>query len=193
MLADLEPGSVDAVITDPPYPREYLPLYSDLAEHAAKWLRPGGLLAVMSGQSYLPEVHARLSEHLAYLWEIAYETPGNQQAQVFQRHVITCWKPVLIYRNGAGPLPEWFRDVVTSDGRARRLHHWEQSEAGMASLVERLTVPGELIVDPFAASGTTGAVALALGRRFTGCEISQVDYQIAVARLAWAREEGTGQ
>jgi hypothetical protein len=32
---DLAPGSIDCIITDPPYPAEFLPLYSDLAERAA--------------------------------------------------------------------------------------------------------------------------------------------------------------
>ncbi len=33
--------SVDVIITDPPYPHEYLPLYDSLAAGAARWLRPG--------------------------------------------------------------------------------------------------------------------------------------------------------
>jgi 16S rRNA G966 N2-methylase RsmD len=63
-LSDLVPGSVDVVLTDPPYPAEFLPLWSDLGEHAAKWLKPGGVLAAMSGQIHLPEVMRRLCEHL---------------------------------------------------------------------------------------------------------------------------------
>lgn len=184
-LSDLIPGSVDAVITDPPYPREFLPLWSDLAEHAGKWLKPGGILAAMSGQIHLHDVIGRLGEHLDYWWTLAYLTPGGQAVQVFPRRVNTFWKPVLIYRNGDGPQPEWFGDVAKSDvnDNDKRLHHWGQSESGMADLVKRLTRPGELIVDPFMGGGTTGVVALELGRRFTGCEISAVDYQTAAGRL----------
>jgi len=191
-LSDLIPGSVDAVITDPPYPREYLPLWSDLGEHAAKWLKPGGILAAMSGQTHLPEVIMRLGEHLDYHWTVAYLTPGGQAVQVFPRNVNTFWKPVLIYRNGDGPKPEWFGDVTRSDvndndnrrqvgGGDRR---WAQSESGMADLIRRLTRPGELIVDPFMGAGTTGVAALALKRRFTGCEISAVDHATAAGRLS---------
>ena len=40
-LADrLEPGSIDCIITDPPYPHEFLPVYADLAHTAAKVLKP---------------------------------------------------------------------------------------------------------------------------------------------------------
>ena len=185
-LSDLVPGSVDAVITDPPYPREFLPLWSDLGEHAAKWLRPGGVLAAMSGQIHLPEVIMRLGEHLDYWWTIAYLTPGGQAVQVFPRNVNTFWKPVLIFRNGEGPKPEWLGDVTRSDvnDNDKRLHHWGQSESGMADLVKRLTRPGDLIVDPFMGGGTTGIAALALKRRFIGCEISPVDHATAAGRLA---------
>lgn len=185
-LSDLVPGSVDVVITDPPYPREFLPLWSDLAEHAAKWLKPGGILAAMSGQIHLPEVMMRLGEHLDYWWTVGYLTPGGQAVQVFPRKVNTFWKPVLIFRNGDGPPPEWFGDVTKSDvnDNDKRLHHWGQSESGMADLVRRLSRPGELIVDPFMGAGTTGVAALALKRRFTGCEINPVDHATAAGRLS---------
>jgi DNA modification methylase len=49
---ELPPESIDWVITDPPYAKEYLPLYSDLSRCAERWLKPGGSLLVMCGQSY---------------------------------------------------------------------------------------------------------------------------------------------
>ena len=48
----IEPESVDHMITDPPY--SYLPCFEHLARRAPEWLKPGGSLLVMSGQSYLP-------------------------------------------------------------------------------------------------------------------------------------------
>ncbi len=37
----------DFIITDPPYPKEYLQLYEVLAQRAVEWLRPDGLLVAM--------------------------------------------------------------------------------------------------------------------------------------------------
>jgi hypothetical protein len=36
VLSDLEPGSVDAIVTDPPYTADALPLWSDLGAFAAR-------------------------------------------------------------------------------------------------------------------------------------------------------------
>jgi 16S rRNA G966 N2-methylase RsmD len=74
----IKPESFDWVITDPPYAKEYLPLLTDLSRCAERWLKPGGSLLVMSGQSYLEEVVHALSSHLTYRWQLTYLTPGGQ-------------------------------------------------------------------------------------------------------------------
>lgn len=170
----------DAVITDPPYPAEFLPVFTELAEGCA--LAGVPLVAVMSGQSYLPEVMRRLSEHLRYRWTLAYLTPGGQAVQQWQAKVNTSWKPVLLF----GEAEAWFGDVATSrvNDNDKRFHGWGQSESGMADLVERLTKPGQLVCDPFLGGGTTAVVALALGRRFVGCDIDAAHVEQARARVA---------
>jgi site-specific DNA-methyltransferase (adenine-specific) len=157
----------DAVITDPPYPREFLPVFTELAQACKDANVP--LVAVMSGQSYLPEVMERLCRFLDYRWTLAYMTPGGQSAQQWQAKVNTFWKPVLLF----GESIDWLGDVATSkpNDNDKRFHEWGQSESGMADLIERLTKPGQLVCDPFMGGGTTAVVALALGRRFVGCDI----------------------
>lgn len=43
--------------------------------------------------------------------------------------------------------------------------------------------PGDLVLDPFAGSGTTGAVALRLGRQFVGCELNPDYAELARQRI----------
>jgi hypothetical protein len=170
----------DAVITDPPYPQEFLPVFSELAEVCKAAGVP--LVAVMSGQSYLPEVTRRLCEHLRYRWTLAYMTPGGQAVQQWQAKVNTAWKPVLLF----GDAVEWFGDVAISkpNDNDKRFHGWGQSESGMADLVERLTKPGQLVCDPFLGGGTTAVVSLALGRRFVGCDIDAAHVEQTKARVS---------
>lgn len=54
----------------------------------------------------------------------------------------------------------------------------------MLELVELFTDPGELILDPFAGSGTTGVAAVRLGRRFIGIEREPKYAAIARERIA---------
>jgi len=155
----------DAIITDPPYPEEYLPVFSELSK-AAKNVP---LVAVMVGQSYLPEVLRRLTEYLYYRWTLAYLTPGGQSVQQWSAKINCFWKPVLLFGKAAA----WVGDVARSDvnDNDKTHHHWGQSESGMADLIERLTLPGQLVCDPFVGGGSTAVAALALNRRFVGCDI----------------------
>lgn len=166
--------SVDVILTDPPYPRDFLPVYEQLAEQAARVLRPGGSLFAMVGQSYLPEIMAALCKHLTYQWTLAYLTPGGQAVQLWQRKVNTFWKPVLWFTRGTYEGP-WLGDVSHSDvnDNDKRHHEWGQSESGMLDLVRRCSVKHQTILDPFCGAGTTGVAALAEHRRFIGCDLDQ--------------------
>jgi transcriptional regulator with XRE-family HTH domain len=159
----------DVVITDPPYPREFLDTFTELAEGCA--LAGVRVVAVMSGQSYLPEVMERLCKHLKYRWTMAYLTPGGQAVQLWQAKVNTFWKPLLVF----GEAVDWFGDVVKSDvnDNDKRFHNWGQSESGLMDWIRRMSKPGDLICDPFMGAGTTAVAALACGRRFVGCDIDE--------------------
>jgi site-specific DNA-methyltransferase (adenine-specific) len=50
--------------------------------------------------------------------------------------------------------------------------------------IRLVTREGALVLDPFCGSGTTGAAAVRLGRRFIGCEQSAEYVEIARARIA---------
>ena len=177
----LEAASVDAIITDPPYLEEYLPLYENLGAFSQKVLKPGGSLLVMTGQSYLPEIISALAKHLKFQWVISYLTPGPA-APIWQRRVNTTWKPVLWFVKGEYQ-GAWVNDVCQSEGSDKRFHEWGQSEGGMADIIERFSKPGDLILDPFCGGGTTGITALRLARRFIGIDNDEETVEIAKGRI----------
>jgi site-specific DNA-methyltransferase (adenine-specific) len=53
----------------------------------------------------------------------------------------------------------------------------------MRELVSLFSDPDELILDPFAGSGSTGVACRQLGRRFIGWELNQDYFDIACRRL----------
>jgi site-specific DNA-methyltransferase (adenine-specific) len=176
---------VDAIITDPPYPKQHLDCYTELADFAVRSLRPGGSLIAMAGQSYLPEVISRLNVNgLKYQWTLAYLTPGGQSTQLWERNVNTFWKPLLWFVKDSYE-GSWIGDVTKSEpnDNDKRFHHWGQSESGMADIVRRFTQPGELIVDPFLGGGTTAIVSLNLGRRFIGADVDADAIETSTKRL----------
>lgn len=178
VLADL--SGVDAIITDPPYPGEFLPLLDDLAAWADKVLSEDGILAVLMGQTHLPEVYRRLDGHRPYRWTACYLTPGAGYPSRARR-LQSNWKPLLIY--GGGPR---FSDIVkseASDADAKNNHRWGQDYGAFHTIVERLTERGQTVVDPFMGSGTTLLAAKALGRHAIGCDVDSEAVESARRRL----------
>lgn len=178
----IEPGSQDWIITDPPYPREYLNVFSELSVLACQILKPGGLLICMSGQSYLPEVIARLGERLDYHWCCAYLTLGESTSSLFVRRVNTFWKPVLIFSKGEYK-GHVFGDVCKSEENDKKHHKWGQSVSGMTDIVNRFTMPGDTVVDPFLGGGTTCIASIENNRMFIGCDIDSVHIDTTLERL----------
>ena len=145
-LPQISDESVDFIITDPPYSREYIPLYGELSKVAARVLKDGGSLVCMVGQSYLPEIVKELSKSMNYHRCMCYLTFGAD------------W-------NG--------NDVMQSPGNDKKFHQWGQSLGGMKDIVERLTNPNDVVLDPFLGGGTTGVTAIMSGRKFIGADIEQ--------------------
>jgi hypothetical protein len=62
--------------------------------------------------------------------------------------------------------------VWRSGGKDKSLHEWAQGDGGVWIPIDCLTDLGELILDPFAGSGTWGRIATAMGRRWTGADLA---------------------
>lgn len=181
---DIASESVDCIITDPPYPKDYIELFDDLGALAARVLKPGGSLVVMTGQLYLPRYLELLSKHLTYHWLLAYTTPGGQAVQVWNQEVNTFWKPLLWFVKDQRDA-RWVSDVINTPVNAndKQHHHWGQSEFGMAAMVDKFTNPGDVVLDPFLGGGTTGLVCKERGRKFIGVEIDEIEAKKAIARI----------
>ncbi len=164
---------IDAIITDPPYGYKELQgrdgtpfgLLRDLAAWADKVLKPDGVLALLMGQTWLPEVYRSLDGHRPYRWTACYLTPGNGYASM-ARGVQSNWKPLIIY------------------GRGPSNHKWGQDYGAFHVIVERLTERGQTIADPFMGSGTTLLAGYALGRHVIGADIDPESVETARRRLA---------
>ncbi len=75
--------------------------------------------------------------------------------------------------------------------RVRNGYPTEKPVPLLETLVCQSTTSGEVVIDPFMGSGSTGVAALSLGCRFEGCDISPHSLALAKKRLETASEKIT--
>ncbi|WP_337266323.1 site-specific DNA-methyltransferase [Oryzifoliimicrobium ureilyticus] len=75
----------------------------------------------------------------------------------------------------------------------KKLHPTQKPEALLARIIMSSSKPGDVILDPFFGSGTTGAVAKKLGRHFVGIEREQDYIDAAAQRIAEVQPLGRAE
>ena len=83
---------------------------------------------------------------------------------------------------------DWLFPICTGGERLKddngdKLHPTQKPEALLARIMLASTKAGDVVLDPFFGSGTTGAVARRLGRHFVGVEREQLYIDAATARI----------
>jgi modification methylase len=73
------------------------------------------------------------------------------------------------------------------DGDGRKAHPTQKPEALLHRVILAATKPGDVVLDPFFGTGTTGVVAKRLGRRWIGIERDEAYVAAARTRIAKAR------
>ena len=70
------------------------------------------------------------------------------------------------------------------DGTGKKLHPTQKPEALLSRVIVASSKPGDVVLDPFFGTGTTGAAAKRLGRHFIGIERDEIYAARARARIA---------
>ena len=83
---------------------------------------------------------------------------------------------------------DWLFPICNGNERlkgpdGKKVHPTQKPEALLARILMASTKPGDIVLDPFFGSGTTGAVAKRLGRHFVGIEREQDYIDAARARI----------
>jgi len=88
---------------------------------------------------------------------------------------------------GKLPTDVWWHTIVTTNGAERTGYPTQKPEGILRRIVQASSAPGDAVLDLFAGSGTTGAVASALGRRFLLVDANPDAVEVMRARLPDAR------
>jgi site-specific DNA-methyltransferase (adenine-specific) len=91
---------------------------------------------------------------------------------------------------GKLPTDVWWHTIVSPTGKEKTGYPTQKPEAIVRRMVQASTRPGDWCLDPFAGSGTLGAVCAPLGRRYVLVDSSAEAVEVAGRRLAQFRAEG---
>jgi site-specific DNA-methyltransferase (adenine-specific) len=84
---------------------------------------------------------------------------------------------------GKRPTDVWFHTIVPTNGREKTGYPTQKPEGVLRRMVAASSRPGGWCLDPFAGSGTLGAVCRELGRRFVLVDSSPVAIRVTQERL----------
>jgi len=87
---------------------------------------------------------------------------------------------------GKRPTDVWFHTIVPTNGREKTGYPTQKPEGVLRRIVAASSRPGGWCLDPFAGSGTLGAVCQGLGRRFVLVDSSPVAIEVMRTRLLGA-------
>jgi site-specific DNA-methyltransferase (adenine-specific) len=88
---------------------------------------------------------------------------------------------------GKRPTDVWFHTIVPTNGREKTGYPTQKPEGVLRRIVAASSRPGGWCLDPFAGSGTLGAVCEGLGRRFVLIDHNPVAVEVMRERLAGAQ------
>ncbi len=95
----------------------------------------------------------------------------------------------FLLAKGRPPLPKQpLGDVMEMPYSGNKLHPTQKPVAALAQLIRCFTLSNELVLDPFAGSGSTCAAALLANRKYLGVELDAEYHRIANERLQRVKE-----
>ena len=85
---------------------------------------------------------------------------------------------------GKLPTDVWWHTIVSPTGREKTRYPTQKPEGVLRRIVQASTRAGDWCLDPFAGSGTLGAVARKLGRRYVLVDSNPRAVEVSTSRLA---------
>jgi len=225
-MSGLEDGSVDLLLTDPPYNlgnfmkkrATNLSAMRDNHFSSASWdmldqdswasqmdkffsegarvVRSGGSAIIFMSVIKLETLIAIAQKHGFY-----YKTTGtwhktNPMPRNMNLHFVNSTESWVYFindsktgtfNNGGKIVHDFVETSVINKGETRLGKHPTQKPLElMKHFVQLLTNRGDLVLDPFMGSGSSGVASIELGRAFTGIELDKKYFKLAKSRIASA-------
>jgi DNA modification methylase/ParB-like chromosome segregation protein Spo0J len=212
VLRQLPAGAVDLIVTDPPYgiglyregapmssskfaesqgagygdnPKEIMDMLDETFLHAARVLKPDGHAYIFFHMTRYEPIYLMLRKHFGTCEETPIiwikQTTGIGDPN---RSWIYTYEPCFWVNRGRGLVKPQPFNTLKYDTVSKKIHSVEKPVALMRHLIEASGVNGEVVLDPFAGSGSTLVAAAQLGMRFMGIERHADFWRSAVDRVS---------
>ena len=214
LLLGLPPDSVKLLLTDPPYNvgrannlhtmgRSGFDFEWDGGFNQTSWLAlaapaimPGGSIVIWNDWKNLGEIALALKQlgfdpKRPLLWRKSNPIPRNRDRSFVQGHEFAIWavkgggswtfhrRPNMGYERGEFSYPI----------QQKAAHPAKKPNGLFQEIIEILTDPGDLVLDPFAGEGTTAIASELTRRRHISFELDEKWYALALAALKLAQAE----
>ncbi|RFC68834.1 MULTISPECIES: site-specific DNA-methyltransferase [Mesorhizobium] len=175
---------------------------------ARRVLKPGGTIWVIGSYHNIFRVGAKMQD-LGYwilndvIWRKTNPMPNFRGRRFQNAHETLIWaakdqkdkgytfnyEAMKAANDDVQMRSDWLFPICTGaerlkDDNGEKVHPTQKPEALLARILMASTKPGDIVLDPFFGSGTTGAVAKRLGRNFVGVEREDSYIDAATARIA---------
>jgi len=177
---------------------------------ARRLLKPNGALWVIGSYHNIFRVGTVLQDQGFWLlndvvWRKSNPMPNFRGKRLTNAHETLIWasrdessKYTFNYEalkelnDGVQMRSDWVIPLCTGgerlkDANGDKAHPTQKPEALLHRILVATTHPGDVVLDPFFGTGTTGAVARMLGRSFIGIEREEAYRSVAAERLARVR------
>jgi DNA modification methylase len=198
LLRKIPTACIDALITDPMFgvakskfatydwgvdpaggdPVRHWRYHEPIYDECRRVLKPGGVLAWAVGVRFYPHFHEWFGAHR--LWALARFQRNNSKNSGH------AW---IVQGKERTPIEFPAADALIVYDTLPRGHPCPKPVAEMAFFIERLTKPGQIVLDCFCGSGSSLVAAEQLGRLWIGCDKSKTYCQIAMRELANVRSQ----
>lgn len=194
VMRELRSGSVDFVLTDPPYLAHYCSRDGRTVANDgdSAWLKPAfaEIFRVLRRDSFCVSFYGwhQADKFIAAWREAGFRLAGHltfpKQYPSTERFLRYHHENAYLLTKGNPAQPaQRIPDVLEWKYSGNRLHPTQKPLCVLTPLIQSFSRPGDVVLDPFCGSGSTVLAAKLQGRRFIGIELDKRYFDIAVNRL----------
>lgn len=195
ILPQLSAGSIDFILTDPPYITRYRPADGRTIanDDNEEWLKPAfaEMYRILKRDAFCisfygwPKADRFIDAYRSAGFRIVGHLTFPKRYTSSTRFLRYQHECAHLLAKGRPAAPEQtIGDVIEWTYSGNKLHPTQKPLSALMPLIETFSKPGDIVLDPFTGSGSTLIAARMLGRSYVGVELDAEYHAVATERLA---------